>query len=47
MKLRVQGSPGFTSASKSLTVSPPQAANKDIDGSRKSVVADKETVTVK
>jgi hypothetical protein len=47
VKLRVQGSPGLTDesksrseASKSLTVSPPLAANNDIDDRSEKVVAD-------
>jgi hypothetical protein len=47
VKLRVQGSPGLTDesksrseASKSLTVSPPVAANNDIDDRSEKVVAD-------
>lgn len=46
MKLKVQGSPGLTEESKSLseasnilTVSPPKAANNDIDGSKRFVAA--------
>lgn len=47
MKLRLQGSPGLTEASKSFTVSPPLAANNAIEGSLKFINKASETVTAK